>query len=150
MGRIEISVEIGAPVEKVFAFYADVKNVSKTVPEDAEIKGEMTSEGPIGSGTKWHLSGLLGGRRLETEFENVGFEENRRIVQHQTKGDMKKWEFTQVFEATDRGTKVTSTADYELPYSVLGKIMDKLKASNDLERYLKAIDTNSKVILEKG
>ncbi len=150
MGRIENSIEIEAPIEKVFAFYVDPRNLEKTVPEDVEMKVEMTSEGPIGVGSTWRLYGVLAGRKLETESESIEFEENRRAKSRQTKGDMKRYDINQVFEATDAGTKVSTTLDYELPYSVLGKLLDKLKAGKDLERYVKARDEKTKEILEKG
>ncbi len=150
MGRIENSIEIEAPIEEVFAFYVDPRNLEKTVPEDVEMKVEMTSEGPIGVGSTWRLYGVLAGRKLETESESIEFEENRRAKSRQTKGDMKRYDISQVFESTDAGTKVSTTLDYELPYSVLGKLLDKLKAGKELERYVKARDEKSKEILEKG
>lgn len=150
MGKIENSIEIEAPVKKVFALYADPKFLEKTAPEDAEIKVEVTSKGPIGLGTTSRTSGVLSGRKLNFETEYVEFEENRRIVDRQTKGDLKRFDVTSVFEATDKGTKVTTTVNYELPYSVLGKIIDKLKAGKDMERYIKAINEKAKEILEEG
>ncbi len=150
MGRIELSLEIQAPIEKVFAFYADPKNVEKMAPGDAEVNIEITSEGPLGVGSTWVLSGVLGGRKIEAEQEWAEFEEDRRLTQRQIKGDMKRFDITTVFEATDMGTKMAMTQDYELPYSVLGKIMDKLKAGKDLERYMKAGNEKAKEILEGG
>ncbi|MHA2313360.1 MAG: hypothetical protein ACXADF_17875 [Candidatus Thorarchaeota archaeon] len=63
------------------------------------------------------------------------FEKNIRTVEHQYDGDMKKWENTTSFEATDRGTKVTQTIEYELPYSVIGKLLDRLSVKKELEEY---------------
>ncbi len=40
MGRVERSIEIEAPLEKVFAFYADPKNAEALLPEDADAKVE--------------------------------------------------------------------------------------------------------------
>ncbi|MFQ5891314.1 MAG: SRPBCC family protein [Candidatus Methanofastidiosia archaeon] len=150
MGRIESSIEIEAPVEKVFTFFADPKSMEKMIPEDAEVKVEMISKGPIGVGTTWRISGVLGGRKIESESECVEFEENRRMTTRQTKGDFKRFDGTIVFEATEKGTKVTDTMDYELPYSVVGKIMDKLKAGKDLERFAKEGYEKAKQILEEG
>ncbi len=150
MGRLEHSLEIEAPLEKVFAFWADPKNLEKFSPEDAEIEVGVTSEGPLGVGSTWHVSGVLAGRKLELEQEYAEFEENRRLTLRQTKGDMKRFDTTMVFEATDKGTKMTMTQDYELPYSVLGKIMDKLKAGKDLERFMKTANEKAKRVLEEG
>ena len=148
MGRVEYFIEIEAPVEKVFAFYTDFKNQEKMLPEDAEAKIELTSEGSIGVGTTFTFSGVVGGREIASESEVVEFEKNRRFVSRQTKGDMKRFDSTVVFEATDRGTKVFETVDYELPYAVLGKIMDWLKAGKDIERFTKGWHEKAKEILE--
>lgn len=77
------------------------------------------------------------------------FEKNRRTLERQTKGDMKKWETTQIFEVVDGGTKVSATVDYEFPYSVLGKIIDKLKGEKDVSDYIHTFYRNAKRILEK-
>ncbi len=150
MGRIEISTEIKAPIENVFAFMADPRNYEKITPEEAAVRVEMLSKGPVGVGTTYRLSGVLAGRKMAVENEYVEFGENRRIVERQTKGDMKSYRATYVFGATKKGTTVKQTMDYELPYSVLGKIIDRLKAGKEIQAYIKASNERAKEILEKG
>lgn len=150
MGRIEISTEIEAPIENVFAFMADPRNYENIMPEDAAVRVEMLSKGPVGVGTTYRLSGVLAGRKMAVENEYVEFEENRRIVERQTKGDFKSYRGTYVFEATKKRTTLKQTMDYELPYSVLGKIIDRLKAGKELRAYVKASTERAKEILEKG
>ena len=55
---------------------------------------------------------------------------------------------TFVFGTTDKGTKVTMTIDYEFPYSVLGKIVDRLMARKGFERWIKGGAQRAKEILE--
>ena len=150
MGRIEISTEIKAPIENVFAFLADPKNFEDIMPEDAAVRVEMLSKGPFGVGTTYRLSGVLAGRKMAVENEYVEFEENRRIVERQTKGDMKSYRGTWAFEATKKGTTLKQTMNYELPYSVLGKIIDRLKAGKEFQAFMKAGTERAKEILEKG
>jgi hypothetical protein len=38
------------------------------------------------------------------------------------------------FEPTAKGTKLTKTTDYELPYSILGKMIDKIRVHKDMEK----------------
>ena len=38
------------------------------------------------------------------------------------------------FESTTTGTKVSFTMDYDLPYSLLGAIIDKLKVSKAIQQ----------------
>ena len=149
MGRVETVIEIEAPIEKVFAFAADPKSL-ELAPEEAEVKVEVTSEGPIGVGTTFRMTAVLAGRRVEGEEEYVEFEENRSFKSRQIKGTLKRFDITTVFEATEKGTKATATWDYELPYSVLGKILDKLKARKAIERYVKTGWEKAKQILEEG
>jgi carbon monoxide dehydrogenase subunit G len=51
-------------------------------------------------------------------------------------------------EPTAKGTKLTYSMDYELPYSVLGKLVDKLKVGKDMEKNLGVINENIKKALE--
>ena len=46
MTRIEKSIEIGAPVEKVFAFVNDFDNFIKTQPPEMEMEVLSRDEGP--------------------------------------------------------------------------------------------------------
>jgi hypothetical protein len=83
--------------------------------------------------------------------EFVEFEENRRFVDHEVKGGggvLKREDLTFVFENIDRGTKVTITEDYEFPYSVLGKIVDKLMARKGFARFIQSGAQKAKEILE--
>lgn len=151
MGRIENAVEVNAPVEKVFAFAADWKCLEVVGPEGSEMKVEKLTEGPLGVGTTWRISGIIGGQRIVNVDEFVEFVENHQVRSRLVSSNiMKRFDVTQVFETTGKGTKYTEIWDYELPYGMLGKVLDKLKVRRDLERYVKAIDEKAKEILEKG
>jgi len=150
MGRVEIVTEIEVPLEKVFAFSADPKSFEKVAAAESETKVEITSDETVGLGTTFHLSAIMAGQKMEGDIETVEFEENRTAVCRLTKGDLKRLEMTDVFEATDKGTRVTTTWDYELPYSVLGKILDKLKVGKEIEAAANAGWQRAKEILEKG
>ena len=149
MGKIEIVTEIEAPLEKVFAWNADPKTFEKVSTAEADAKVEITSEGPVGLGTTFHLSAVMAGQKLEGDMEYVEFEENRRVVQRMTKGDLKKMEMTDIYEATDKGTRITTTWDYELPYSVIGKILDRLKVGKEINASANAGYQRAKEILEE-
>jgi hypothetical protein len=51
-------------------------------------------------------------------------------------------------EPTAKGTKLTSTMDYELPYSILGKLVDKLRVSKDVEKTMERTLRDTKKALE--
>jgi ligand-binding SRPBCC domain-containing protein len=127
LGKIVKEVEIEAPVEEVFEFVTNPSNFVDMFPSDAGVSIDVLTEGEIGLGTVYSFSGIVGGQRINSESKYVEFLKNKIVREEQVKGDMKKWEQTQVFESIDNGTRITSTLEYEFPYSVLGKIIDILR-----------------------
>jgi hypothetical protein len=51
-------------------------------------------------------------------------------------------------ETVDKGTKLTIVEDYEFPYSVLGKLIDKLMARKGFELWIQSGAERAKEILE--
>jgi uncharacterized protein YndB with AHSA1/START domain len=151
MGRVESSIEIEAPIEKVFVFLSNPKNQEK-IFVDSDFKVEEVSKQPVGVGTRFRISAVIGGRKVKSHWhEFVEFEENRRIVDREVKGGggvLKREDLTFVFGTTDRGMKLTITEDYEFPYSVLGKIVDKLMARKGFERWIQSGAKKAKEVLE--
>ena len=151
MGRVESSVEIEVPIEKVFVFFSNPKNQEK-VFVDYSMKIEDVSKQPIGVGTRYRTSCVIAGIKARPHLhELVEFEKNRRIVDREVKrggGSLNKEELTYAFGATDRGTKVTLTIDYKLPYSVIGEVLDKLRMRKAFENFSKDGVQKAKEILE--
>jgi uncharacterized protein YndB with AHSA1/START domain len=150
MGRVESSVEIEAPIGKVFVFLSNPKNYEK-IFVDSDFKVEDVSKQPIGVGTRFRESAVIGGRKVKSHWhEIVEFEKNRRFVDREVKGGgggLKREDLTFVLETTDKGTKVSMTLDYEFPYSVLGKIIDKLMARKGFERWIQSGAKKAKEVL---
>ena len=149
MGKVGSSVEIAAPIGKVFVFLSNPKNQEKIFVY-SEVKIEDVSKGLVGVGTKYRISAVIARRKVKSHWhEVIGFEENRRFVCGEVKGGpTKKEEMTFDFEATGKGTKVTMTIDYEFPYSVFGKLLDTLMARKGFERWMQGGTIRAKEILE--
>ena len=71
------SVEIGRPAAEVFAYLGDVSNNHKWEPEVLEM--EITSEGPLGVGTKGRRVEKFMGRE-ESTWEVTEYEANRSFA----------------------------------------------------------------------
>ena len=132
MTKLTKSIEIEAPPEKVFAFITDVKKGNELTKGFAEA--EYTSKGPVGVGTTQHAVAKAGGSQAEFDMEITEFVENKKISMHTIGASKLKMTGSHTLEPTAKGTKLTNTAEYELPYSILGKIIDKLKVSKDIEK----------------
>jgi uncharacterized membrane protein len=80
-----------------------------------------------------HIVSEAGGSQAEFDMEITEFEKNKKISMHTVGASKLKIQTSDVFEPTAKGTKVTGTMDYELPYSILGKIVDKLSPQRPRE-----------------
>ncbi len=150
MTKIERSIVIEAPVEKVFAFVNDFDNFIKTQPPEVEMEVLSRDEGPPRVGSTVKVRTKIGDQVLEVEVETTEFVENEKVVNQQKGGALKKMIMTDTFEPTDGGTRWTSIVEYELPYSLLGKLMDKLKFRKALEKSSDYYVNKTKELIEKG
>ena len=132
MTKVTKSIEIEASPEKVFAFINDMEKMNELSKGFSE--GEYTSKGPIGVGTTMHYVGKAGGSQAEFDMEITEFEKNKKISMRTIGASKFKMHGSHTLEPTAKGTKLTFTMEYELPSSVLGKIVDKLKVSKDIEK----------------
>ena len=132
MTKLTKSIEIEASPEKVFAFLLDAEKMNEVTKGYSE--SEYTSKGPVGVGTTIHFVGKAGGSQAEYDMEYTEFEKNKKISMHTIGASKLKMQYSNTLEPTAKGTKLTITYDYELPYSILGKIVDKLRVSKDIEK----------------
>lgn len=82
MEKIEISIPIRCPQEKVFAFVTDIRNDTKWWK--AVIHTEKTTEGPIGVGTRFRQTAKVMIVTVHNNFEIVEFDppHHMRAINH--------------------------------------------------------------------
>ena len=120
MPKINNSINISAPVEKVFAYVADPLANLEWLVGTTEVT-DVTGSG-IGQHFQWKYN-MLGVplRGESTVSEHVPNE--RRVAQ--TKGGVTStWAFT--LAPHEGGTKLDLELDYTIPVPVLGKLAEKL------------------------
>jgi uncharacterized membrane protein len=151
MSKVSRSVEISAPVESVFGYYARPEHIAKTFPEDVKMKviPIKVTDG-FGIGTQFRIDGQFGGRPLAWDMETVAYENNKRIQVRAMNGPFKKNVITVSFEPTPDGTNLTFEADYELGYSLFGKAIDKLKLKKEIEMGIEQSCAAVKRYIEAG
>jgi uncharacterized membrane protein len=147
--RIEKSIVIEAPVEKVFDFVTDLDNVVKNQAPETEVTLLSRDKGPDRVGFKAKVRAKFGDKVWESEVETTELVKNKRHVVRQKGGALKKMETTDLFEPTEKGTKWTAIMEYELPYSLIGKVVDKLKARKDMEKAMDYMMKKTKELIEK-
>ena len=146
MTRITKTVNIKASPEKVFAFMLSDK-MNEVWGRWLEAK--WISEGPIGVGSVSHWTPKEEFKiKGEWDEEIVEFEKNRKIVMRTAKDSKLNMTVTGLFEPTTEGTKLTYIDEYEVPYSLLGKLVDKVKYSKDTGKFIEGMLENLKQTLE--
>jgi carbon monoxide dehydrogenase subunit G len=146
LAKLTKSIEIEASPEKVFAFLTDIEKLNEIAKGDAEFK--QTSKGPWGVGTTMHWISKASGQQVEADMEVTEFEKNKKATISTIGASKLKLKQTSALEPTAKGTKLTYIADYTLPYSILGKIIDKLKVQKDMEKSIERQTMDMKKALE--
>ena len=146
MTKLTKSIEIEASPEKVFAFLNDMKKMNEVTKGFSEA--EYTSKGPVGVGTTLHYIGKAGGQQAEWDMEITEFVKNKKMAAHTIGKGKFKMNASYTLESTAKGTKLMWSGDYELPYSILGKINDKLRVSKDIEKSIEKQQRDMKKALE--
>jgi uncharacterized protein YndB with AHSA1/START domain len=146
VAKITKTVNIKVPPEKVFAFMLSDKMNDVW---GRWMEGKWISEGPIGVGSVSHWTPKEEFKiKGEWDEEIVEFEKNRKIVMQTTEDSKLNMKVTGLFEPTTEGTKLTYIDEYEVPYSVLGKLVDKVKYSKDTAKFMEGMLENLKQTLE--
>ena len=129
MARVEKTITINAPVEKVFDYIDQPTNLPEIWPSLMEIKDVQTL--PNGGHTdRWVYK--MAGMRFEGTTEGIEHVTNQRIVS-KTKGGVASTQ-TWVFQPEAGGTKVTFEVEYNIPIPVLGKLAEAIVVKmNDRE-----------------
>jgi uncharacterized membrane protein len=145
MSKIEKPIEIKATPEKVFNY---IKDLEKQPDWMASIKShKITSERKEGVGITTHCVTEPAGRRMEYDSEVTEWEENRRLAWECRPPMKNKGSFT--LEPIDDGTRVLFEMEYELPYWLLGIIIDKIKVRKEIQESISKDLENLKDILER-
>jgi uncharacterized membrane protein len=119
MAKLNKSILIAAPAEKIFAYMNDPKNLTEIWPSMQEIKDVKTL--PNG-GVSFKFGYKMAGIRLEASSEDTEFILNQRTVSKMA-GGIEGWT-TFVYEAQGQGTKVSLEMEYLVPLPVIGKLAE--------------------------
>jgi carbon monoxide dehydrogenase subunit G len=141
MAKVERSIIINAPVEKVFSYISDPNNELEAIPsitDVRDIKGE-------GVGQRWSWSYKMVGITFKGESEVIESIPNQRHVHKSTGGIASTWTYT--FSPEDGGTRLGVMVEYTVPVPVLGKVGERMVLQKT-EREADLAMTNIKETLE--
>ncbi len=110
MAKYEQSVWIDRPVEEVFDFATNPEK--EPLWNEAMQESEITSEGPMGVGTRVRSVSRVLGRTAESTWEVTEYEVNRKKAVKSTSGPI-LFGSAAVFESVEGGTKLTFSMQAE-------------------------------------
>jgi uncharacterized membrane protein len=119
MAKIEKTLVINAPIEKIFNYIADPANLPSIWPSMEQIK-EVVSLPSGGTSFKWVYK--MAGMRIDGASDTVEFIANQRITTKSMSGIENT--FTWNFQPEAGGTRVNLRIEYTVPVPVLGKLAE--------------------------
>jgi ligand-binding SRPBCC domain-containing protein len=125
---------IARPIEDVFAFFADARNLEKITPPWLGFKILSMSTDSIEEGTVIRYRLRLHGIPFYWRTEICEWNPPHCFVDEQTKGPYKRWRHTHRFEAHGSRTKMIDEVQYSMPFGLLGRIVHAVKVRRDVSR----------------
>ncbi|HVT09655.1 MAG TPA: SRPBCC family protein [Polyangia bacterium] len=134
MYLLERETIIPAPLEQVFPFFADARNLERITPD--ALKFRILTEGPIemraGAVIDYRLS--LSGLPFRWRTIIEVWDPPHRFVDVQAKGPYKLWRHTHSFEPLPDGTtRMRDRVEYALPFGPLGRLVRRLFVGRQLD-----------------
>lgn len=125
---------IARPIDEVFAFFADARNLEEITPPWVGFKILSMSTDSIEEGTIIRYRLRLHGIPVHWRTEICKWNPPYSFVDEQTTGPYKKWRHTHRFEAHGSRTKMIDEVQYLLPFGFLGRIVHAVKVRQDVSR----------------
>jgi len=123
MQKLSRSIEIHAPIDKVFHFHDDIENLLKITPPDAHLT--ILSADPPGKDQRVVLSlSQFGIITLRWEVEITEYNPPNRMTDEQLHGPFHSWKQNRNFEKLGGTlTRMTDTVEYELPFHTISDLI---------------------------
>ncbi|VFJ14693.1 SRPBCC family protein [Candidatus Nitrosocosmicus franklandus] len=136
MTTIKKSMEIAAPLNEVFTYFARPEHMADQFPENMGLNViPLEVKNGFGVGTIFRISGDFDGKKLEWDCETIDYIPHKKIVAKMIEGPFKHWQITVDFEELgEKKTRTSLTVDYDMPMGPLGGLIDKVKLKKIAER----------------
>jgi uncharacterized protein YndB with AHSA1/START domain len=144
--RIEKSVEIAAPPEKIWPFLVEPEKIMQwfTLLKKFEYTGAQRS----GVGTPFYYEESNGPMLMKLSYEVTEWVENERLAFGMTSGPATTKRDNQVWaiEATPSGSRFTCTEEFEMSWGVIGRMLVALMVGMVGKRIQEMLDNLKHVV----
>jgi ligand-binding SRPBCC domain-containing protein len=129
---LERSQFVEAPLNEVFAFFADPRNLAKLTPPWLGFEITHVDDGPLRPGFRieYVVRPLRVAQTWVTRIIEV--DENQRFVDIQERGPYQYWRHEHTFADAGSGTIVADRVEYSLPFGMAGGAAHSLLVERQL------------------
>ena len=144
--KIQRSIEIAAPPEKIWLFLIEPEKILKWF--DLLRKFEYTSDKRSGAGTTFYYEEKSSGQLMKLNYKVTEWTVNRKLAFSVTSGSLKKDDQVWSIEAMPSGSKFTMCEEVEMPMGIIGKIIGALFGGSMIGKNMEKILANLKRLVE--
>lgn len=119
MAKLERTITIKAPVEKVYAYMSEPSNLTEIWPSMVEVK-DSRDPGKVGGGFSWVYK--MAGMRFEGSSEYTEVIPCEHVITKSVGGIPSTFEWT--YKPAEAGTQLTVQVEYTVPVPLLGKLAE--------------------------
>jgi ligand-binding SRPBCC domain-containing protein len=132
--RLERRQFVARPLEEVFAFFAEARNLERITPPWLSFSVLTPDPVRMAVGTLIDYRLRLHGISLGWTSQIEVWEPSRQFVDRAVRGPFSLWHHRHRFSASGDGTIVSDEVHYAPPLGALGEIADRLIVARDLDR----------------
>ena len=144
--KVQRSVEIAAPPEKIWPFLIEPEKIVKWF--NLLQKFEYTGDKRRGVGATFYYEEKSGGQLMKLNYKVTEWVENKKLAFKVTSGSLKKDDQVWSIEATPTGSRFTMFEDLEMPMGIIGKIIGALFGEMMIGKSMEKILGNLKKMAE--
>jgi ligand-binding SRPBCC domain-containing protein len=126
--------QIPRPVDEVFAFFSDARNLEELTPPWLGFRTLTTGPIRLAAGTRIRYGLQIHGAPVSWTTEIRRWDPPARFVDVQLSGPYQLWHHTHRFEARNGGTRMIDIVRYRLPFGPVGRLVNALVVRRDVER----------------
>ena len=136
MATIHLTTFIIAPIDRVFDLSRSINlhKISTAHTGETAIAGVLTGLINENETVTWQAKHLLKQRQFTTKIIEMSRPDS--FLDEMTKGDFKSFRHQHHFKKTDNGTIMIDLLEFESPYGILGKLINRFFLKNYIEKLL--------------
>ncbi len=131
---LERTQVVPLPRSRVFAFFADARNLESITPDFLRFRILPPVPAAIDVGTRIDYRLSLFGVPFRWRTRIAAWQPGLRFVDVQERGPYALWHHTHTFADVEGGTQVHDRVEYRLPLGPLGEVAHPLLVRQTLER----------------